>query len=273
MFFSSNIKLLRTRRGLTQDDFAQALQMKRPTLSGYENNVAQPNMETLMAMAEYFQLAIDTLVRVDLSKLSPSQLQELEQGNDAYVKGTKLRVLTKTVDQHNRENIELVPIKAKAGYTAGYNDPEYISSLPTFQLPFLSEDKSYRAFQIEGDSMLPVKAGSYVVAEFVQDWKQLKDGYAYILVTEDGVVFKVVYNEIRKKSKLLLKSLNTLYEPYEVPVSAVKEVWKFVNYFSDQLPTEFEAEEYNLKGAVVNLQQDMNRVKEVLEQLESSLAH
>ena len=41
------------------------------------------------------------------------------------------------VDSKNRDNIELVPVKAKAGYTAGYNDPEFISSLPTFQLPFL----------------------------------------------------------------------------------------------------------------------------------------
>ena len=39
-FFGQNIKLLRKRRGRTQDDIAVALQMKRPTLSGYENGVA-----------------------------------------------------------------------------------------------------------------------------------------------------------------------------------------------------------------------------------------
>ena len=42
MYFTSNIKFLRKRRGRTQDDVAVALNLKRSTLSGYENGVAQP---------------------------------------------------------------------------------------------------------------------------------------------------------------------------------------------------------------------------------------
>ena len=42
--FSQNIKLLRKRRKRTQDDVALALDIKRSTLSGYENEVAQPSM-------------------------------------------------------------------------------------------------------------------------------------------------------------------------------------------------------------------------------------
>ena len=44
MYFASNIKFLRKRRGRTQDDVAFALNLKRSTLSGYENGVAQPGM-------------------------------------------------------------------------------------------------------------------------------------------------------------------------------------------------------------------------------------
>ena len=66
MFFSQNIKLLRKRRGRTQDDVAHALGMKRSTLSGYENDVAQPSMETLIAFSNFFNIAIDTLVRVNI---------------------------------------------------------------------------------------------------------------------------------------------------------------------------------------------------------------
>lgn len=86
-------------------------------------------------------------------------------------------------------------------------------------MPFLSDDRKYRAFQIEGDSMLPIKSGSYVIGEFVQDWDGVKDGDACIILTEnDGAVFKIIYNQIRKKQNLLLKSLNPLFAPYEVKI-------------------------------------------------------
>ena len=49
MYFASNIKFLRKRRGRTQDDVAFALNLKRSTLSGYENGVAQPGIEILIS--------------------------------------------------------------------------------------------------------------------------------------------------------------------------------------------------------------------------------
>jgi len=155
MHFSTNIKLLRKRRGRTQDEMSNFLNMKRPTLSGYENEVAQPNIEALIAFSNYFNISIDTLVKIDMTKLSESQLGEIERGYDVFVTGSRIRVLATTVDKNNDENIELVPEKAKAGYTRGYADPEYIRELPVFSLPFLSKEKKYRTFQISGDSMLP----------------------------------------------------------------------------------------------------------------------
>src|SRR3546814_6005241 len=49
------------------------------------------------------------------------------RGNAASV-----RVLSITVDGDDKENIELVPVKASAGYLNGYADPEYIAELPKF---------------------------------------------------------------------------------------------------------------------------------------------
>ncbi len=237
MYFNSNIKLLRKRRGRTQDEMAFTLNMKRPTLSGYENGVATPNLSALMQFSEYFGIAIDTMVKVDLSTLSESQLTQLENGYDVFIKGSKLRVLATTVDQNNEENIELVNEKASAGYAMGYADPEYIRILPTFKLPFLSKQKKYRTFQISGDSMLPIPDGSYVTGEYVQDWNFIRNHHAYIVIThEDGVVFKVIENNIKTMGTLRLHSLNSLYSPFEIPVNQVKEIWKFVNYISAQVP-------------------------------------
>ena len=70
MYFDSNIKLLRKRKNLTQDEVSGQLQIKRSTLSGYENRVAQPGLDILLLFSEYYRIAIDTLLKVDLLKLS-----------------------------------------------------------------------------------------------------------------------------------------------------------------------------------------------------------
>ncbi|HPE86994.1 MAG: LexA family transcriptional regulator [Bacteroidales bacterium] len=235
--FCQNIKFLRTRRGRTQDDVASALNMKRSTLSGYENGVAQPNMEALVAFSEYYKVAIDSLIRADLSHLSGFELSQLERGYDVFVRGTNLRILATTVNSQNIENIELVNERAKAGYTTGYADPEYIKVLPTFHLPFLSKERKYRTFQISGDSMLPIPDGAYITGEFVQNWETIRNKWPYIVLTlNDGIVFKIAENRIKNEYKLTLHSLNTLYDPFDIHVSEIREVWKFVNYISPEIP-------------------------------------
>ena len=139
MYFHSNIKMLRKRRHKTQDEVAEQLQMKRSTLSGYENRIAQPGLDALIAFSNYYRIAIDTLIRTDLEKLSEIQIRQLESGEDVFLRGGNLRILSTTINSKNEENIELVPEKAKAGYTSGFSDPDFISDLPVFQLPFLSK--------------------------------------------------------------------------------------------------------------------------------------
>ena len=261
MYFASNIKFLRRRRGRTQDDVAVALQMKRSTLSGYENGVAQPGIEALVAFSGYFNISLDTMLKIDLTHLSESQLGELERGYDAYIKGSNLRVLATTVAPDNRENIELVSERAKAGYTTGYADPEFIGDLPLFNLPFLSRDRKYRTFQLKGDSMLPIPDRSWVTGEYMQDWRDIKSGKAYIILTSnDGIVFKVVENTIEQSGKLVLFSLNPMYEPYEVHINDVREIWKFVHYISDELPEPVLPEKQLLR-TVASMKQDLYQLK------------
>jgi transcriptional regulator with XRE-family HTH domain len=113
MYFSSNIKFLRKRLNLTQDEVADDLQMKRPTLSGYENNVSLPTIKALVAFSNYFHVSIDTLIKIDLRNLSNGQVSMITEGEDPYIKGSKLRVLATTISPENIDNIELIPEKAK----------------------------------------------------------------------------------------------------------------------------------------------------------------
>jgi transcriptional regulator with XRE-family HTH domain len=236
-YFSSNIKLLRTRKGRTQNDLAAELEIKRTTVNALENSISQPTVMQLQLFSKYFGIAIDTLINVDLNRLSESQFTDLQNGFDVFIRGTNLRVIATTVDSDNTDNIEFVSEKAKAGYVTSFADPEYIGTLPVFQLPFLSKEKKYRAFSISGDSMLPIPNGSIVIGEFAQNFYEIKKGTGYIIVTrEEGIVFKIVEDYISEKRSLLLASLNSAFKSYPLPLSELKEAWKFVCYLNTEIP-------------------------------------
>ncbi|MHB8260456.1 MAG: XRE family transcriptional regulator [Bacteroidia bacterium] len=262
MFLGSNIKYLRNRIGLTQETFASTVGTTRSALNNYENAIVlNPTADLLIAFSKAFNVSVDILLKTDLSKFSEKQLDDLEKGYDVFTTGTKLRVLATTVDAKNNENVELVSVRAKAGYINGYADTEYIKKLPLMHLPFLNRERKYRVFQISGDSMMPIPDKSYVVGEYVQDLNNIKDGTAFVIVTiDDGVVFKIVGNQLKKNKTLLLSSLNPLYEPYEIVVNKVKEVWKFVHYISAHLPEPVMPNEA-LVSTVLKLQREVHKLR------------
>lgn len=264
LYFDQNIQFLRRRNGLSQEEVAGKLGVTRSTVNNYENAYAEPGLKLLSMFARFYKLSVDTLLHVDLKKLSESQMREIEEGRDSFIRGTHLRVLATTVDRNNRENIELVPQRAKAGYTAGYNDPEFIRNLPVFQLPFLHSERKYRSFQISGDSMLPIPDKSFVIAEYIEDFGHIRDGEACVLLTRDeGIVFKVVYKQQGKKKRMLLRSLNPAYDPYEISSADLVEAWRFVNYISSELPDPSNTNE-DLRDSVAKLSSEAERLMKML---------
>lgn len=226
-FFSQNLRFLRNRleQKTSQERLAELLKIKKPTLGSYESGRAEPKYADLIEIARFFEVEIDDLLSKDLSTTPAGQ------------KKNQVRILATTVSPDNEENIEYVPIKALAGYTASYADLEFIQELPTFQVPFLSRDKKYRVFPIKGDSMLPLQSGSLVFAEYIEDWMSIPDGTVCIVVTrEDGVVLKKVSNHLSEKNVLILNSTNALYDPYPILGTEIQEIWKFAGYFHNEFP-------------------------------------
>ena len=226
MILTNNLKLLRKKKNLTQEMLASTLGISRSKLAGYESSV-NPPLDTLVKISDTLGVSVDILLREDLSSYSEYKLRELLE-TDQFLRGRKLRILATTVDEQGRELIEVVSQRAKASYLAGFADPEYISELPRFALPFLPTDKKHRVFQVDGDSMLPIPDGAWIVCEYVDDWLAVKDGERYVIVTEqDGVTFKLAYNRIQSDQKLLLCSANPIYPPFEVEIEQVREIWKY----------------------------------------------
>lgn len=258
---SQNLKHLRKLHGYSQEETSTQLGISRSAYNSYENGGIEPNLQTLLNLAELFKTNLDILVTKDLSSWNEKQIHQMINQKNIDTKGTKLRVLATTVNSENEENIELVPMEARAGYTNGFADPDFIKLLPTFNLPFLSEKKKYRTFPIKGDSMPPVKNGAYVTAEYLTNWQLIQNGFPYIIITQDeGIVFKVIYHDLSNSPTLTLCSTNPSYEPYNIEVSEIKEVWKFVNYINHEFePQNLDNEQ--ITNALLDIKKDISELK------------
>jgi transcriptional regulator with XRE-family HTH domain len=73
---SNNIKYLRREvHNLTQEQFSRKIGIKRSLLGAYEEGRANPNYENLMNMANFFGIAIDTLMKTDVKRQQEVQLR------------------------------------------------------------------------------------------------------------------------------------------------------------------------------------------------------
>lgn len=62
MEFGEQIKTLRTKNNLTQEQLAQKLNVTRQAISNWENNRNLPDLETLLVIAQLFHLSLDELI-------------------------------------------------------------------------------------------------------------------------------------------------------------------------------------------------------------------
>ncbi|HMR19725.1 MAG TPA: XRE family transcriptional regulator [Sphingobacterium sp.] len=251
---ASNLKYLRKKKGLTQQQFADTMEIKRASVGAYEENRAEPKYELLKKIAEYYDLFMDELV----NDVIDDKWKPVPKSN-----ASNLRVLSITVDQDDRENIELVPVKASAGYLNGYADPEYVRELPRFSLPMFNQG-TYRAFEIKGDSMLPLPSGSIIIGEYVENWHNIKSGQTYVIISQhEGVVYKRIGAKYKEDKGLKLVSDNKVYEPYWVGTEDVLEVWKAKAFISTELPEP--ASEPNMETLTTMMAQMQKTISSVVD--------
>ena len=241
---NKNLKYLRKLRGWTQEEFAQKLRIKRSLLGAYEEERADPRIDILEVVADMFKLTLDDLLRKDIS-----------DNKTNYIAKRRAQKMAS-----GRTDIPFVPVKAAAGYLAGYADPEFIDELNTFTLPMLSGG-DYRAFEIVGDSMMPTPSGSVIVGERIQNMDDVKSNQTYIVVSKsDGIVYKRIMKNNSLKNKLTFVSDNPTYQPYNVNAEDILEVWQAQMILS-KANTQQRWDVNQLASLVNNLQQQVSTLK------------
>jgi transcriptional regulator with XRE-family HTH domain len=260
-YLGSNLRILRKQKNWTQADLANTLKVNRSLIGAYEEARSEPRLATLQILCHIFKVSLEDLLNKPLDKKAPSKISS--PGN--------LRILSVATEANGDELISLIPQKAAAGYTQGYADSEYIESLKAISLPLpeLQQSGTLRIFQIEGDSMLPVQPGSYIIGEFVEDWRSIKNNLSYILLTlNDGIVYKRVENELAQNNRLLLKSDNRDYKPYYLEGDQILELWLAKGVLSFQVPQEQDmrdAENNLILASLEEMRKEMQQIKQKLE--------
>lgn len=59
---NNNLKTLRKQKGYTQEELAARLHVSRQTISKWENGISAPDADTLIRMAELFQVTVEELL-------------------------------------------------------------------------------------------------------------------------------------------------------------------------------------------------------------------
>ncbi len=167
-----------------------------------------------------------------------------------------------TMDTQERENMIMVPIKASAGYAHNMQDTDWYQELPAFQIPLPQyKEGSFRAFQVRGDSMLPVlQPGEWVMGKAVESIRQANDNRIHVVVTADTVVVKKLRkSEIQNQVNLI--SLNRDYPVIEQSIDTIRELWEVNSKLS------FDLEVNEGEEAMISLKQGLDSLRDEIAQL------
>jgi transcriptional regulator with XRE-family HTH domain len=67
-YLSSNLRYLRKRKKLSQQQFADVLNIKRSNIAAYETKNVEPRLALINTMAEYFGVSLSDIISVDLKE-------------------------------------------------------------------------------------------------------------------------------------------------------------------------------------------------------------
>ncbi|OED39586.1 DNA-binding protein [Flavobacteriaceae bacterium (ex Bugula neritina AB1)] len=206
-------KQIREENHFTQSDFAEILHIKNST-ADIERGKTKISGKVVARLLQEF--GVNPLWLFGESK---QKIIQLHSGD------VSPKVIT--VNSQNNENIILVNVKAAAGYPHNVQDIDWYQQLPAFDIPLPEyRNATYRGFQVEGDSMLPVlEPKEWVIGKAVTNLSEVTTNAIYVVVLEDSVVVKKIRKN-EEASLLTLISLNTEYLPYTIQTHQVIELWE-----------------------------------------------
>ncbi|MES2731909.1 MAG: S24 family peptidase [Bacteroidota bacterium] len=294
MDISERVTALLAALNMTPYQLAKELGYKAPEkIYTIINRKSKPGFDTLTdILTRFTELNSEWLMRGEgeMFKTTPQetvgdeQQAKANQGNttpeavatqptadEEYLRGKSIRPLAVTVDKLGNDTILLVPIKAQAGYRQRYSDVEYIKELSSFTLPNFNTG-TYRAFEVEGDSMHPtIRHADFVICSYVENWEYIRPRHVYVIVTPEYVLIKRIAGDLKDKSAEL-HSDNSYYPPFHLPLDEIREIWQVRGILTTQIPASLYEAQERMVTMIETLGRNATDTQSLIKELLSKLA-
>ncbi len=201
------LKIIRKKKGLTQESVATYLGIATNTYSQYESGKRQPNIEILKKLSRYYNISIDSLVsgKVDLNSSHNSIAKKLSSLDQEKL--TKITGYIDTISDDKSSHLK--PVRVLGEVAAGYP----ILAITDDENVVYTDKNADFALKVRGDSMEPkIHDGDIIL---IREQATLNTG-------EIGIVqihYDAEHSEVTCKkvyvhpTHLELISLNKKYDP------------------------------------------------------------
>ena len=222
-FFASNLKLLRTRKGLEQKDISEFLGLKSPTsVTNWEQGTNLPRAGRLYDLAVFFDVSLHDLIETDLSSVDNTRnitiiYEQLNSDRKQIVYNFATEQLNEqnnvvNMNDYIQEETEWYEVKFYGSVSAGtglYLDDEQVETI-SFGADMVPASTDF-CLKVNGDSMEPTfHNGDYV---FIKRETEFRNGTIGAVIVNGEAYLKKLYIT---DNSIKLVSLNKKYQDITV---------------------------------------------------------
>lgn len=218
-----NIKKIRLVKKLTQADFSTIFNVSRTSVGAYEEGRADPKIETLIQIANYFSISLDDLITTELTINKLSGLEKsLDEGSE-------------DISAKNIGSMSFVSKNDQVLYISKRKDKKYINTLEKIKIP-IRANLSLRAFEVSNINNNTTNAnindGDIVYGYNVIKKIPSDEHVLYMMVTHAALSLVQIIQ--LDDEELTVKNLYTgAIESFST--KEVVELWKLIGYISSNI--------------------------------------
>lgn len=218
-----NGEKIRERRkelGMTQEELAEKLGISTRSVINYEQGHVIPKSKQAILHNVLFQIDVRTSLENSAREPEAIFVSRFNEMQTMYV--------------------PLVSQYAQAGYLSGFDDPEYLESLP--KIPFASDVEhkgEYVCFEVRGDSMDDGSSASILAHDILlcrnvrrDYWKSrlhLHKWKNYVIVHQnEGILVKQIINHDVERGLITIHSLNEMYSDKELDLREISQIFNVI---------------------------------------------
>ena len=242
-YFGKNIRKIRTLKKISQAEFADIFQLTRASIGAYEEGRAEAKVDTIVGIAKYFSISVDSLLCKELT------INEISHFN---ILGEELlKPIKNEIPIENKYLVPLITTDRFLDYIGKCKDQKKVEDFPNIMLPWL-ENGTHCAFEHWGSEMHAGGAGLQhseiaIGLKIPLDTKELIQGKVYTLITERNIFSR----EFQRKSgdKYTFTCFNPLFEGISIPSEQIIQCWEVIGKISKlvEKPNHIEERLYRLE--------------------------